>query len=122
MFRRDFKGKPDICPISDTTRWTTYFKGLVGTPDADSTDSISHDIRVIRANTLFDGIHGASSADWSVPGYTHRRTAPGVDGIPTQCVKEAWKGDDKEDPMSHILAPHLTKLFNIIFLLWNIPR
>ena len=95
---------------------------------------------------MFDGIHGASSADWSVPGYTpgliwrasdtvkqrisnagtlncpinieevvtaieklNRRAAPGVDGIPTQCVKEAWKGDDKEDPMSHILAPHLTK-------------
>ena len=46
----------------------------------------------------------------------NRRAAPGVDGIPTQCVKEAWKGDDKEDPMGHILAPHLKpKLFNIIF-------
>ena len=70
LFWRDFKGKPDICPISDTNRWTTYFKGLVGTPDADSTDSIPHDIRVIRANTLFDGIHGATNADWIVPGYT----------------------------------------------------
>ena len=39
----------------------------------------------------------------------NRRAAPGVDGIPTQCIKEAWKGDDKEDPMCHILAPHLTK-------------
>ena len=46
---------------------------------------------------------------------TNRRAAPGVDGIPAQCVKEAWKGDDKEDPMCHILAPHLTKLFNNIF-------
>ena len=44
-----------------------------------------------------------------------RRAAPGVDGIPTQCIKEAWRGDDKEDPMGHILAPHLTKLFNISF-------
>ena len=69
LFWKDFKGKPDLCPINDTTRWTTYFRGLVGTPDADSTDNIPHDIRVIRANTLFDGIHGESSADWSVPGY-----------------------------------------------------
>ena len=38
-FWRDFKGKPDICPISDTTRWTNYFKGLVGTPDTDPTNS-----------------------------------------------------------------------------------
>ena len=45
----------------------------------------------------------------------NRRAALGVDGIPTQCIKEAWKGDNKEDPMCHILAPHLTKLFNIIF-------
>ena len=45
----------------------------------------------------------------------NRRAAPGVDGIRTQCIKEAWKGDNKEDPMCHILAPHLTKLFNIIF-------
>ena len=45
----------------------------------------------------------------------NRRAAPGVDGIPTQCIKEAWKSDDKEDPMCHILAPHLTKLFNNIF-------
>ena len=86
---------------------------------ADSIDSIPHDIRVIRANTLFDGIHGATNADWIVPGYTpgliwrasnieevvtaiektNRHAAPGVDGIPAQCVKEAWKGDDKEDPM-----------------------
>ena len=36
----DFKGKPDIYPISDTTRWTNYFKGLIGTPDTDPTNSI----------------------------------------------------------------------------------
>ena len=34
LFWRDFKGKPDIC---DTTRWTNYFKGLIGTPDTDPT-------------------------------------------------------------------------------------
>ena len=109
---------------------------------ADSIDSIPHDIRVIRANTLFDGIHGATNADWIVPGYTpsliwrasdtvkqrisnagtlnrpvnieevvtaiektNRRAAPGVDGIPAQCVKEAWKGDDKEDPMLGFTVP-----------------
>ena len=44
-----------------------------------------------------------------------RRAAPAVDGIPTQCIKEACQGDDKEGPMCHILAPHLTKLCNIIF-------
>ena len=63
LFWRDFKGKPDTCPISDTTRWTNYFKGLVGTPDTDPTNSIPHEKRIDRANALFNGIHGLSKAD-----------------------------------------------------------
>ena len=45
----------------------------------------------------------------------NRRASPGVDGIPTQCIKEAWLFDDKGKPTVHILAPHLTKLFTIIY-------
>ena len=45
----------------------------------------------------------------------NRRASPGVDGIPTQCIKEAWVFDDKGKPTVYILAPHLTKLFNIIY-------
>ena len=33
----------------------------------------------------------------------------------TQCIKGAWLFDDKGKPTVHIMAPHLTSLFNIIY-------
>ena len=44
----------------------------------------------------------------------NRRASPGDNGIHTQCIKEAWLFDDEGKPNVHILAPHLTKLFNIV--------
>ena len=151
-FWKEFKDAPEKCPISDVTKWTHYFKGLVGTPGSDP-DALSDDARVERFDQLFDFIHGGVSDQdrrrpESVVGITwrssstvmerkkaalalntpftvdeiiaaikniNRRASPGVDGIPTQCIKEAWVFDDKGKPTVHILAPHLTKLFNIIY-------
>ena len=45
----------------------------------------------------------------------NRRASPGVDGIPTHCIKEAWLFDEKGKPTVHILAPHLAKLFNTMY-------
>ena len=35
----------------------------------------------------------------------NRRASPGVDGIPTQCIKEAWVFDNNGKPSHHIIAP-----------------
>ena len=37
----------------------------------------------------------------------NRRASPGVDGIPTQCIKEAWVFDNNGKPSHHIIVPHL---------------
>ena len=60
LFWRDFKDTPEKCPISDTTRWTHYFKGLVGTPVSDP-DVLADRAKVDRFNQLFDVIHGGVS-------------------------------------------------------------
>ena len=56
-------------------------------------------VAVISAVTAAAAAIRIRSATYPDVQHRDRRAAPGVDGIPAQCVKEAWKGDDKEDPM-----------------------
>ena len=41
-FWKEFKDAPEKCPISDVTKWTHCFKGLVGTPGSDP-DALNDD-------------------------------------------------------------------------------